>query len=680
MQKQEKLLQIYLGGMIGKGIANIKNNIVKMNLITNGNFVGGLIGERLNDTVEIKNNLYIGNIINKKETEYTDEIFGNYEMKDPNYTFEQNKINGLPIEESKNNLGIEELSKEKTYKEILEFDDNYNYDNLNNKLPLLKNSDKTNLLPNQKPIDIVNEELDIRNVTTLRENGNRLKVRLEITNSQNLEITGIQIENMDVEVTDKRNNKGITYIDLVAVPNKYYDNYRITGIKYLKNNEEKIQNTYYLIEEAFYKEITKFEDWQNIDNESYENYRLLTDLDFAGKKNVNYNLKIGRLVTEGNMHTIKNITLNVGDKGYFGLISLLKNGIENIKFENININCNEKAKTSSIGIIGKCEGSIYNIEFNNINIDIAEDAKNINNVGCIGYYEGTYVEKVKTNEIHINGGSYYIGGTFGWLTYVELKNVEASNINIENNAEQVGGIIGHMSQLTNTMQSSNIKIINSSIKGNKYIGGIAGQGGFNENITVINCNVDGIDYVGGAVGSQTHAMGGLINTLIDNSHIQGTTRVGGIFGGGGRIEYSKVINTTVEGIGSNSKAVGGIVGTQGWSPWTTYIKDSKVISKGINVGGILGESGLSINRCFVDNVLVEGYANVGGLIGYTQRQGSFYSYSNATVIATEHSAGGITGYLENGEMDNLNNVSQMYGNYYASGTIKSKKNVGGIIG
>ena len=198
--------------------------------------------------------------------------------------------------------------------------------------------------------------------------------------------------------------------------------------------------------------------------------------------------------------------------------------------------------------------------------------------------------------------------------------------------------------------------------------------------TFFNCNVEGIDYVGGAVGSQIHAMGGLINTLIDNSHIQGTTRVGGIFGGGGRIEYSKVINTTVEGIGSNSKAVGGIVGTQGWSPWTTYIKDSKVISKGINVGGILGESWSGINRCFVDNVLVEGYANVGGLIGYTQRQGSFYSYSNATVIATEHSAGGITGYLENGEMDNLNNVSQMYGNYYASGTIKSKENVGGIIG
>ena len=114
--------------------------------------------------------------------------------------------------------------------------------------------------------------------------------------------------------------------------------------------------------------------------------------------------------------------------------------------------------------------------------------------------------------------------------------------------------------------------------------------------------------------------------------------------------------------------------------WTTYVKDSKVISKGIKVGGIVGKVRSGTNGCFVDNVLVEGYANVGGLVGYTQRNGSHYSYSNATVIATEHSAGGITGYLENGEMDNLNNLSQMIGNYYARGTVKSKENVGGIIG
>ena len=60
-----------VGGMIGLGNCIIKNNIVKMNLITNGNFVGGLIGEQSNTNTEIKNNLYIGDIVNKKETEYT---------------------------------------------------------------------------------------------------------------------------------------------------------------------------------------------------------------------------------------------------------------------------------------------------------------------------------------------------------------------------------------------------------------------------------------------------------------------------------------------------------------------------------------------------------------------------------------------------------------------------------
>ena len=668
-----------VGGIIGEGNCIVKNNIVKMNLIANGNFVGGLIGSQMNTTTEIKNNLYIGNIINKKETEYTGELFGKYEIKDPNYTFKQNRINGLHLKESKNNLGVEELSKEKTYKEILEFDDNYDYDDLNNKLPLLRKYDKTNLLPNQNPIDIVNEELDIKNVITLREDENRIEVRLEIINSQNFEITGIEIKNMDIEVTNKRNNNGITYIDLVAIPNKYYDNYRISEIKYLKNKEEQIQNTYYLIKEAFYREITKFEDWQNINSESYENYRLLTDLDFTGKQNIKYNIKVGRLITEGHMHTIKNITLSVGNDGYFGLISQLKNGIENIKFENININCNENAKTSSIGVIGKCEGNIYNIEFNNININISTNAKNINNVGCIGYYEGTYVEKVKTNEIHLNGGSYYIGGTFGWLKYGELNDIEAININIENSANEVGGIIGHKTKLINS-NNSNIKIINSTIKGNNSVGGIVGVGGFNEDITVINCNVEGNKNVGGVVGEQVHEQGQMLNTLVDNAHIKGVTGVGGIFGSGGRVESSKVINSSIEGINSNSKAVGGIAGMQGWGPIATYVKDSRIISKGINVGGILGESWSGLGKCFVDNVLVEGYANIGGIIGCTQKAGSSYSYSNAIVIATEHSAGGITGYLDNEEMNNINNVSSIIGNYYAGGTIKSKENVGGIIG
>ena len=383
-----------VGGIIGAGDLNINNSIIKMNIVADGNMVGGLIGLKQNTVVEIKNNLYIGNIANKKDTKYKGALFGRYSAKGTNYIYDKNKINNVIVADNYK-LGIEELQKENTYRKILNFGDNFNYDDLNNKLPLLKNSDNSNVLPNQSPIYIEEKDVDIKTVSTLREDGNRLKVRLEITNPKNLEIEKVIIENMDLEITEKRNKNGITYIDLIAIPTKYYDNYHITEIKYIKDDKEYSQNTQYLKEEAFYKEITKFEDWQNIEKESYENYRLLTDLDFTGKQNINYNVKIGRLVTEGKIHTIKNLTLNIRS-GTSGLISILKNGIENIKFENININVINESQGTSInyaGIIGRCEGDIKNIEFNNININITGQVLGI---GCIGIYEGIFIDTVKT--------------------------------------------------------------------------------------------------------------------------------------------------------------------------------------------------------------------------------------------------------------------------------------------
>lgn len=136
--------------------------------MANGNFVGGLEGEKSSQGDQVKNNLYIGNIINEKETEYTGALFGRYSSLGTNYIYNKNKINGLDIE-NEYKLGLEDLSKEKTYTNILNFDNSYIYSDLNNKLPLLKNSDKTNVLPNQKPIYLEEQNLDIHNVSTLRE-------------------------------------------------------------------------------------------------------------------------------------------------------------------------------------------------------------------------------------------------------------------------------------------------------------------------------------------------------------------------------------------------------------------------------------------------------------------------------------------------------------------------------
>ena len=104
-----------------------------------------------------------------------------------------------------------------------------------------------------------------------------------------------------------------------------------------------------------------------------------------------------------------------------------------------------------------------------------------------------------------------------------------------------------------------------------------------------------------------------------------------------------------------------------------------IISKGSNVGGITGSVN-GLNNCYGINNYVEGYSNVGGISGYGITGTMQYNYTNATVIATEHSAGGILGYLDNSKMTNISNISYIYNNYYAGGTIQAKTNVGGIIG
>ena len=79
-----------------------------------------------------------------------------------NYIYEKNKINGTKIIDYNKQLTKEQLLKENTYKSILNFDDNYDYNDLNNKLPLLKNRNKTNILPNQDIIYIDNDDISIK--------------------------------------------------------------------------------------------------------------------------------------------------------------------------------------------------------------------------------------------------------------------------------------------------------------------------------------------------------------------------------------------------------------------------------------------------------------------------------------------------------------------------------------
>ena len=668
-----------VGGISGHGMVNMENAIANVNIIADSSYVGGLIGKTTDSSLVLYNNIYIGDIVNKKQTEYISAICGTEKNGENNYIYSKNKINGRKVEGYRNVLTKEKLEDINTYIKILNWDDNYNYSDLNNKLPLLKNKEKNNILPNQEPIYIENKELDIKSVDTLREDSNSLKIRVEITNPHNLEITKLEIENMNVQVLEKRNNNGITYIDLIGVPTKYYDNYQIKEIMYLKDGEEIKEKAYYLIEEIFYKEITKYEDWQNIDKESGENYRLLTDLDFNGKNNINYNLKIGRLITEGNMHTIKNLNLNVGNSNNFGLISTLNTKMENINFENIKIINNTTVNfRDSIGIIGINSGIIRNVNFTNV--EIIDNGNNLQNVGMIGRSYLGELSNVQLNDININAGKENVGGLLGKSLNTKISDITADNININAKKNYVGGISGVIAaEFVEYQILRDITISNSTIAGNSYVGGASGKGlNKGNNIYINNCDVTGISHVGGAVGDQSWNL--IENGVkVENSKIQGKKYIGGIAGNGtGTNQNSVVINCLIEGNYTDSMYVGGIAGYTN-NTLNSTINNSQIISKGMYVGGITGDNE-QLNYCYAINSYIEGYSYVGGISGHMDAGNMGNNYTNSEVVATEHSAGGILGYLDNSKMDNLTNVTTITRSYYANGTIQSKEYVGGIVG
>lgn len=110
---------------------------------------------------------------------------------------------------------------------------------------------------------------------------------------------------MDVDITDIANNKGKTYINVKAKPHKFYDTYKISKATYKEQGVTKEQSLEGKIELQFFKEIYNFEDWQNIEKGTNQNYRLMNDIDFTGKTQVNSNVTIGRLEANNGNKTLK---------------------------------------------------------------------------------------------------------------------------------------------------------------------------------------------------------------------------------------------------------------------------------------------------------------------------------------------------------------------------------------
>ncbi|MBQ9785872.1 MAG: hypothetical protein IJW25_00195 [Clostridia bacterium] len=380
------------------------------------------------------------------------------------------------------------------------------------------------------------------------------------------------------------------------------------------------------------------------------------------------------------------------------------------------------------GIMGVSEGTADTL--NTVNITVGANSVNVG--GAIGYNTGEFLNLIGRG-LSVSGGYHEIGGVVGYnggkvgnyisstgINKVEVTNITFANLNTE--SYNVGGFVG-LNDTNAVVEVS--RVLNNRSDGGFTIQGATKLGGFvgynkgmvgTDNTTyydtcVADASVIGENYIGGFVGlnegkiesSYAHevaANGANITATGDTTN----SVSGQIVNAGGFVGY----NATGAEINTSFSAVGDVVGVNG-----NYYHS--------NVGGFAGYNDGVLtdiyNYYYVDGNdtgsgratnSVDGYENVGGLIGYNSTNGVLSNsnttgiYGNHTTVKGQGMVGGVVGFNNGGSVQHYSNYANVtgtmhepngltkniaYATYYANPTTLSALNtsfstyaIGGIVG
>jgi len=407
----------------------------------------------------------------------------------------------------------------------------------------------------------------------------------------------------------------------------------------------------------------QFEGASGIEADLTGKYEIQRDLDFIGFGSYATAVVSGTFTGSiiGNGHTLSNITINATTPpnpiGIFSTIDGASGAVEveNIKLDNISITSFE----------GSSIGSLVGLTLPGTSIELIE---------------GTDIDITTTGS---TGPYYSIGGLIGATTAgggtgsnyhaIELNNV---TIDIGDNFEAVGGIIGTLAD-DNYLRISKINgiTISSTTSGNK-VGGAVG------NATTANTEIYGVVINDLLIGSDA--------TPLPASRSQ----VGGLIG---NATAARVINNKVGGeIYSSAQDIGGLVGLYDGTGTSEFIGNITDVdlkqTTGSYLGGIIGRFSTTTGTVTFDanrslGVITECQTYCGGLFGLIDAVGTAiinisksYSRSNInspTSSPTAHIGGLIGHAFANGGTVTINEV---FSTGVITTTNASSDRIGGLIG
>ncbi len=673
-----------IGGIIGNSSGssiNFKNVYSNVNIYTTQGNVGGIVGQLVNKTSSVNNTLVLGDIYSKTSNENVRRTVGNRDINQNNYVWSNQHMNGMITTETNGEtlLSTEQLNDPFTYQNFVQLGSAFSYQNLDiNQLPYLYYKDTTKLLPNQKANYLNEHEFEVTEIE-VSSSIDSAYIMIRLQNEDNFPINSVKIDGLTITGIRKNvTENGVTTLEISVKPSKAYDSYELQEIVYQKNGVEQIYNTSVKINLQFYKDIESFEDWQKISTIDPENYRLIADIDFSDKVNVNTEVVFNRLEGTDGGHTLKNLEI-VSTKNNLSLIKQINTSISNVTFDNIKLSTT--ASGNYAGIIQYTYGSMENLTFQNITVD----ASRMTYVASVSYSYSTTIQNIQLSNITVSGNNQ-VAGFIGLMTEADVKNITLKTVNVTGKSYYVGGLIGLISNNLSSqakqfyIEADDVHVIST---GGTYHGILYGSGGCS-NSTIKNSSVAGYNQVGGMAGSN-HVYE-VSKVIVENCNVSGNQYVGGISGNSGRvIDSSTVSNSTISGNSSTSLYVGGLSGYYYNEMRNSGIYHSTITNLGDYTGGLAGRVNVAeILRNAVQDCVISGNNYVGGVIGGNTETSHprtiRHNTIQATINASGSGAGGIMGYYQNNNIDTTLGLYYTYYNLIENSTISASYNAGGLIG
>lgn len=640
----------YVGGIAGNSSALINNVWSNVNIYAELDYVGGIVGKRGHDNVS--STLVFGPVYSSYPGLYVSRTNGNsLTVSQKNYFWENQPFNGYVSgnAEAEKPLSSTQINDIETYFDLLDFNDQFTYDDIDKGiLPKLK-STRGDLLPNQLNNTYSNELFDVQGTIEVNQKVETGDIYFILDNPDNKEVVSVgfdylKFDNANLKITPQ---DGSTIISISnAYPTRYFDSYSLNKVYYkLPNGKTTSIDKHVKVNLKFYNNISSYTDWSKIDNSIPENYRVTGVIDFANASNINYNLAIARLEGQGDGAVIKNMTFN-DVPGPFAIIRKLTTSLKNITFENITINIRTTGSYSNYANIIRLNfADISNCEFSNITIN----APNVTNyTGPIGLNRGYDIRDVHVHDCNIKGNSY-VSAFIAHSQNLGLYNLNIHDCTVYGSGSYVGAASGFR-DYSNPTNWFYVTGNNLTVTGKTNVGALYGYGGADHTV-LTNSHVYGIaggNRVGGVAGYNYDRYAYYYD--VDNCEVysDGTDKLGGIFGEAQDTYYVYINNSRITNNGTSNSYTGAVQGYKsGYTNQYGGAYNCDVKSNGTSTGGLYGYIGGSgsIQYYYITKSTVTGANRTGGAVGTGNMSRVYYTTVNAKVISVGSNVGGVYGYI-----------------------------------